>query len=64
MDEGQLKARLDNVVKKEYHFDFGVYNITEAQAATLLDMITALAEGMEGSIGGGYRDYEATPDTA
>ena len=64
MNEEQLKAQLDNVVKREYHYDFGVYHITEAQAATLLDMITALVEGMEGSIGGGYRVYETAPDTA
>lgn len=43
--------------KKEFHFDFGVSYITEAQAEELLDEIVSLVEDMDAWMGGGYSEY-------
>ena len=59
-----LPEQEPKVVKKEFHFDFGVYYVSEAQAGDLLGKIAALVEEMDGAhIGGGYREYEAEETT-
>jgi len=55
---------VENTEAKEFHFDFGVYYITEAQASSLLYKIVALVEGIDAVMGGGYREYEDTPEPA
>lgn len=50
--------------KKEFHFDFGVYYITEAQAEELFNNITVLVAAIGANIGGGYRDYAKTEKAA
>ena len=53
----------DTDEKKEFHFDFGVYYITEAQAESLFYKIFDLVMEQDAYIGGGYREYEAKEAT-
>ena len=49
-------------MKKEFHFDFGVYYITEAQAEKLFDKIIELVEALDAYIGGGYVEADETTE--
>ena len=49
--------------KKEFHFDFGVYYITEEQAKRLFNQVIELVELMDAYVGGGYREYAEAEET-
>ncbi len=38
----------------EYHFDFVVSGLTEAQADDLMGLITRMVDGVGGQVGGGF----------
>ena len=50
-------------MRKEYHYDFGVFWITEEQAKGLFDKIIELVEDMDASTGGGYTEYVEADET-
>jgi len=52
----------DNVEKEEFMFDFGVYDISEAEAGDLFDKIIELVEELNAHIGGGYHAYSEETD--
>lgn len=57
MAEVKVTGKLDSVEGTEFHFDFGAYDITEAEAYDLMYKFIGILEELDARLGGGCGKY-------